>query len=368
MKEKNKLEINKTIRIGILTYHHTTNFGSLLQTYALYKSITDMGYICEIIDYRNEAVEKREFIKKLYQCRSIREFKNHLQYGKYRKRKAEEFARYLRENLIVSPEVFYKSNIMKSNDRYDCFVVGSDLVWDFSINGHDTTYMLDFVEEGKGKIAFASSVGRMWKDNEKNEIKKLLGHFDAIGIREYAIRDELSRLLGYPIDFVCDPTMLICPDEWAKMSSKRIIHEDYVLCYMSNEGLTIYRDALAYGKKYGLPVYLISYGWVPDAMKAIRPYKVEEFLSLIKYANTVFTASYHGMLFSLYFNKNFYYYNRGWKERMKSISEYLDLSDREHWIANKERATIDYSLINDKMEKFRNESKDRLTIYLGEKV
>ena len=83
MKNKLIIEPNKTKKVGLLTYHHTTNFGSLLQTFALYKTITEIGYPCEIIDYRNEAVEQREFIKKLYQCRSLREIKHHLQYSKY---------------------------------------------------------------------------------------------------------------------------------------------------------------------------------------------------------------------------------------------------------------------------------------------
>ena len=43
--------------IGLITYHHTTNFGSLLQTYALYKTVTQMGYNCKVIDYRNDAVK-----------------------------------------------------------------------------------------------------------------------------------------------------------------------------------------------------------------------------------------------------------------------------------------------------------------------
>ena len=59
--------------IGLITYHHTTNFGSLLQTYALYKTVTQMGYNCKVIDYRNDAVEKREFIKHIYQCKDLRE-------------------------------------------------------------------------------------------------------------------------------------------------------------------------------------------------------------------------------------------------------------------------------------------------------
>ena len=45
-------------KIGLLTYHHTTNFGSLLQTYALYRTVIGMGYSCEIVDYRNIDAEK----------------------------------------------------------------------------------------------------------------------------------------------------------------------------------------------------------------------------------------------------------------------------------------------------------------------
>lgn len=327
-----------------------------------------MGYVCEVIDYRNEIVEQREFVKKLYQCNGLREIKNHIQYSKYRRKKAAEFADFLHNNFVFSPTVFYKSNILESNSLYDCFLVGSDLVWDFSINGHDTAYMFDFVKENKRKIAFASSVGKLWEEKDREVVEKLLNKFDFIGVREKTIQKELNGMLDKYIDFVCDPTMLVSPNEWEKMASERIIREDYVLCYMSNEGQTIYKDAVAYGEKHGLPVYLISYDWVPDTMKAIRPYRVEEFLSLIKYADTVFTASYHGMLFSLYFNKNFYYYNRGWKERMKSISDYLQLSDREHWMPDENDCLIEYSSINYKMEEFRKASKEKLAMFLGKKA
>ena len=39
------------------------------------------------------------------------------------------------------------------------------------------------------------------------------------------------------------------------------------------------------------------------------------------HANTVFTASYHGLLYFLYFHKNVYYYNRENKSRMESLGE-----------------------------------------------
>jgi len=61
--------------IGLLTYHHTSNFGSMLQTYALAQAITDLGFKYEIIDYRNKEVEGREFSKGILSSRTIKELK-----------------------------------------------------------------------------------------------------------------------------------------------------------------------------------------------------------------------------------------------------------------------------------------------------
>lgn len=350
------------IKIGLLTYHHTTNFGSLLQTYALYKFVVNMGYSCEIIDYRCEEIEQREFVKKIYQCHGLKEVKNFLQYNKYKKLKAKEFYSFLQSNFAMSQKVYNLKNIAETNTEYDIFLIGSDLVWDFSINGHDTTYMLDFVDNKKKKIAYAASVGQIWDIEDQKKVKVLLDRFNFIGVREKEIQIQLNKLLNVNVDFVCDPTMLISQEEWKQMAADKIIEEKYVLCYMSDDNQTIYTDAIRYGKEHGLPVYLISYDWVPNSMKPIRPYSTKEFLSLFMYANTVFTASYHGMLFSLYFKKDFYYYNRGWKARMQSISDYFDLNGRQHYSNNNE--PLDYDRIYEKINKFRNESIFNLKNYL----
>lgn len=353
-------------KVGLLTYHHTTNFGSLLQTYALYKKVQELGYECEVIDYRNEAVEKREFVKKLYQCTSLRQIKNHLKYSKYRKRKAKAFSDFVRLNMKVSEKSYHINNIKEANGKYDCYLVGSDLVWDFTINDSDKTYMLDFADDKTKKVAFASSVGQIWSHEEQNIVKGLLNRFDYIGVREHSIQEKLETITDKQIDFVCDPTMLVTSDSWKKMASTRCISEDYVLVYMSNEGLSIYSDAIEYGKKNNLAVYLISYGWVPQGMKPIRPNCIEEFLSLIMHANTIFSASYHGMLFSLYFNKEFFYYNRGWKERMKSIAEFLQITERETWKSEKDYKSLNYEEINRKLDSFRTQSIHYLSHYLEE--
>ena len=52
------------MHIGLITFHETTNFGSFLQTYALYKAVMDLGYDCEVLDYKCDSIEKRELPRK----------------------------------------------------------------------------------------------------------------------------------------------------------------------------------------------------------------------------------------------------------------------------------------------------------------
>ena len=48
------------MKIGIITFHDTTNYGANLQAYSLFKAIKNLGYDCEIINYQCENIIKRE--------------------------------------------------------------------------------------------------------------------------------------------------------------------------------------------------------------------------------------------------------------------------------------------------------------------
>ena len=343
-------------KIGLLTYHHTTNFGSLLQTYALYKAVTDFGHDCEIIDYRNEAVEAREFIKPLYLCRTIRDVKARIKVGPFRKKKAKAFRDFIHANMHVSREKYDLSNSRNMNGKYDCYLVGSDLVWDFTINNHDLTYMFNNLDDQSVRIAYASSVGQIWKEEDLPLVKTAMNKFKNIGVRERGIQEILNAELDKNVDFVCDPTMLISAEEWTSFVRKRFIEEKYVLVYMADSEKKIYSDALEYGRNHNLPVYAISFYPLPEGIKNVRPYEVSDFLSLILNAECVFSASYHGMLFSIYFKKEFFYYNRGWKERMVSLSNYLGLESRERYDSDKSYEKINYEMITAKVDEFRMNS------------
>ena len=45
------------MKIGVITFHRAINYGAALQTYALQRAISDLGFDTEVIDYRCEHME-----------------------------------------------------------------------------------------------------------------------------------------------------------------------------------------------------------------------------------------------------------------------------------------------------------------------
>ena len=60
------------MKVGILTYHDTTNYGAVLQAYALQKIINSFNIDCEIIDYKCDAITDRYKITPFYKCKNIK--------------------------------------------------------------------------------------------------------------------------------------------------------------------------------------------------------------------------------------------------------------------------------------------------------
>lgn len=66
------------MKIGLLTFHDTTNYGALLHTYALQQSIKRLGADCEVINYQCREIQRRELPLRLADVRSIREAGSYL--------------------------------------------------------------------------------------------------------------------------------------------------------------------------------------------------------------------------------------------------------------------------------------------------
>ncbi len=351
-------------RIGLLTIHHTTNFGSALQTYALYMALKEIANSVEIIDYRCRAVENRELLKwKLKDPKSIYRF---LRYSGSFREKSRIFSEFLGSYARIS-RIYDQNSIGCSNRDYDIFLAGSDIVWGLNVTGNDLTYFLDFVEKGKKKVAFGSSAGIRWPQSHSCRIGALLREFDHIGVRETSLALWVGEVSGREADVVCDPTMLWDAQSWERLAGEnRMIGERYVIIYFCDPQEKILRDAVKYAEKRALSVYYINYGRPVSNIHTIKPMHIREFLNLIMNADCVFSASFHGVLFSLYFHRPFFYYNRANFSRMEALSLWLGLEDRD---GAKDNAgmdkAIDYKRIDGLIESRRKDSWDKLGQYIN---
>lgn len=193
-------------KIGLITIHDTLNYGSLLQTYALYKAIESLGVEIELIDYKCKAIMDRETTYPLSQCRNIKDTIKSLMWHKAMQKKYENFWSFIKDNMKIT-KPYTRENVKELNDIFDVFIVGSDIVWGTNITGNDWTYFLDFADDSKTKIAFSSSVGTKWNSNVEKQILSNLNKFKSISVREELAQSWL-REIGINADVTCDPTML----------------------------------------------------------------------------------------------------------------------------------------------------------------
>lgn len=339
-------------KIGLITFCDNTNFGSYLQTYGLYKYINDLGWDVELIDYYKdvpsfERVSWHSFLELLKRKKYYDEveiFTNVFTMQKH-------FERMIRKNMKLSKR-YTPRNLRKCRKKYDTIIVGSDLVWDLRYS-QDYAYMLDFVNDDVRKISYAASYGYdRIPPEEADAFREKLSCFDCISVREKNVKDELTNLLERKVYHVCDPTMLIEQDYWRKLVNSNSQNSPYALVYMDDSDHEISKAANHYARIKGVKVYQIS-----KDKRATCPLNPVEFLTLIFYAEKVFTGSYHGLLFSLYFQKDISFIGRKPGNRIRDVSEILGLE--EHNIMSEQYcmfAKPDYFSINRKIDNFRNES------------
>lgn len=291
-------------RIGILTFQNTLNYGAVLQSYALFRVLSEEGHDAEVIDYRCPAIEGNEgwsfmppspksLIKYLIKFPKRASFKS------------------FRSNISYSPRCD-KDTIGDNAKRYDCVVVGSDQVWNPYITHGDTNYFLSFERDPARCKSYAASIGldRLPQDEPYAD---LLSHFSSLLVREETARKEIARIVPGSesrIKVVLDPTLLLGKREWSCLtgSTSEIAKGGYVLLYAVSDLHRSGEVAKSLANSLGCRVIQICQrreGKVEGAIH-LRNASPEEFLALFEGAAATVVSSFHGVCFSLIFEKDFW--------------------------------------------------------------
>jgi len=374
-------------KIAVTTlYNKSINYGGNLQAYAVVKTLEHVGVeseqIClSVTVYQNNKTllkkifnnPKRAF-EKLFNYFSIK--KEELKTNVLVKR-SKAFYNFNQEVIPHSKKVYNNENIKSCIKDYDAFITGSDQVWNMA--WYNPAYFLDFVPSDKPKISYAASIARDSLTDEQKEIfKKHLKDFKAISVREPSAKELIKDLSPVEPEVVLDPTLLLSREEWDEVCSERKIDRDYLFCYFLGENKKERKIAKEFAKKRNLKLVTIPHaaGGINLVDRKFGDEKIydaspQDFISLIKNAKYVFTDSFHAVVFSNIYQKQYFVFNRNKSGQMSSrITDITKLFNQtERFCAGKDKENltyveslvdIDYSLPNDKFEELKKKSLDFL--------
>lgn len=336
------------MKIGILTFHWATNYGAVLQAFALSHYLEMNGYDVEIIRY--EPAKYMTSFRNIFYVRSLSGFKDYI----YKMRIEKRIRSFRQSYLHLSNSVSSSQNELSKNTHiYDCVIVGSDQIWNQSFTrAEGPVYYLDFLGNKVKKIAYAASFGTVnLEDSVRALIQKHICDFNALSVREYSGKD-IVRSFGLDVQVVCDPVFLLPSSNYKRFISKSC--KKTVFVYMLKNDKEKWRKALN--------SFFDNYEIVTNGEE--NCFTVEEWLSLIHNSDLVVTDSFHCTAFCLLFNTSFYSVNilgSGMNDRLNTLlSEFglLDLFiDYDRLDLVKNVPLIEWRRINEKLSVFSEESK-----------
>lgn len=336
------------MKVGILTFHWSRNYGAALQTYALKKYLDSLNIETIVIDYYgNYKANKKTFVNIvkdfILKILLIPEYK----YINIQKNNFNEF-----RNNYFNLSKKCSNSLDLSKLKFDYIIFGSDQIWNPNITGGklDPIYFAAFDTDAKC-IAYAASIGeKKINENDKPFIKEYLKKFTAISVREEQIINEIKELTTTDVVNVLDPTLLLDNSEYSNMASERIINEPYILIYQNTRNDEIYKIAKKIAKEKKMKVIEVAYRkqFPYTGVQVIEYAGPKEFLSLYKYSQYIVTNTFHGTVFAIQFKKEFVSIPLSRREtRVLNIAHKLGLEDR---LVTKYNEESIQKIINQKIE------------------
>lgn len=359
-------------RILVLTFHGANNYGAVLQNYALQTAMKDLGFQAETLDYLSESMPSlnntRIWIKKPKGIKNyIKKITRYLMF--YRKMYARIRAfQHFRATYLSLTKRVVKQELPAVNGQYDVYIVGSDQVWNVDIIKEDgiDAYTLQFVKNRK-RAAYAASAGS--NCNITPTLMERISSFDYVSVREHSLKEHLEQNGIADVHDACDPVFLLTKERWEQLLPIAKPHEKpYVFAYyLCPKWLPqdIQQLSKAIATERGLNICHVD----RRVGFGISRYEIGpiEWLSYIAHAEATVLSSFHGLAFSILFEKEFFlihHVERG--DRTRDLLDLLGLSDRgfdsyEDYCLRKDSIRpIDWQAVKEKLAELRKSSRDTL--------
>ena len=263
----------------LMTLYNYGNYGSIITSYALNKTLNKLGFNCKFIHHSNIANFDKIFIKKHFSL----------------------------TKRCVTPKDFYRLNKLTNT-----FILGSDNLINLDTNPINdvANKLLNFTQNNKKRLIISGSIGS-WNGSTKTQenhdyLKYLLERFDYISTREEQGKNVFENVFNVEADWINDPVFYLEKQDFIDLTKE--VKEDYsknimqYILYPTNKTQEI---ADFYKQKLGLETIKFDGN---ENVKHFFKHKnktVESWLKAIIDSKLIITDSFHCTAFALMFNKPF---------------------------------------------------------------
>lgn len=379
------------MKIAILTQPLHTNYGGILQCYALQTVLEGMGHSVTVLNRRYAKPGFKEMMMRfasLAKCLVRRclmgrkdialtnpcaENYNIHKKSESERRRYSEIQRFIQEYIHLSRPL-RSSNELKEyveSMGFECILVGSDQVWREIYSPCIEDFFLGFLPEDdkRLKITYAASFGTADTPISREHLEncvRLARRFLAISVREQSGVEIMKNCFGIDAKLSLDPTLLLSAEQYR-----------FPVERTNNGGLVSYilddtddKDAIILETSVALHLERKKIRLIASSQDDVTELpSIEEWLSSFANAEFVVTDSFHGCVFSIIYHKPFIAIankDRG-LERFTSLLGTFGLMDRlifghEDFICKKTlpHRPIDYKLVDIKHRSLIHDSKDYL--------
>ena len=287
----------------VATYCEWSSYGSVMQAIGLKKMLAQLGVESFVLRDNPAPVPEKHFPLKFGKSPKQIVFnviKNSRR--KYQQRSYKESVSFINKHVDV---VYYNDyeTLKKAPPAADYYIAGSDQIWHPELRS--PLFFLDFVDDHVKRLSYAASMGvTNVPQNREREFFELVNRFDAVSVREREVEAVLSPYTQKRVDVHIDPTFLRPAEEWRSISIPYAIKKPYILVYAIYWDRSWNKELKKLHRKSGCDIVALGTGfptvwcnrWISDADPG-------QFLWLIDQAQAVVTSSFHGVAFSLIFNK-----------------------------------------------------------------
>lgn len=329
----------------IITVYDSLNYGSYFQAFAAKVYLQRFGNVDFINIHHQNIWGQTIFIcaKKMLKG----DFANvSFEYQKYKK---------MRQAQKCFKVVDIRSNLSEE----DYYIFGSDEIW--NVSRRKISRSKEFFGYGlpeKRRIALAPSVNTSSfeqlssKAYIRNELKKFL----AISVRDKHTKQIIDELLGDSCDLVSDPTLLIDQPVY-ELEEMDIPNYDSDFIVLYAYGMSLDNNTIDKIKDFAKRerLLIISVGRAFKFADFNIPASPGEFLSYVRNAKYFFTETFHGLMFSLIYKKEFMILDCG-NTKVTDTLVYLGLAKRllseELEIDRILYEELDYQIIDKKLNEY----------------